>query len=349
MEEADVSSMVSNAKTNGQSEPSYSHTSNHASRPNKRSRHDKKGVVLGRFKGVVPHNNGSWGAQIYANHQRIWLGTFRSDKEAATAYDSAAIKLRSGDSPRNFPWTEESTLELDFQNRYSTDAVLRMIRDGSYPSRLADFLQIIQKKKITIESRARRNESFPCILLFQKELTPSDVGSLNRLVIPKKYALKYFPGYIENEELFLKQQEEAGDMELVFYDKEMRIWKFRYSYWKSSQSFVLTRGWIKFVKENKLKPRDVIAFYSCRDKNGRSFIMIDPKNHSVEQGSINKTGILELESAIKDDVKVDLDLKLGKNSSCRMDLAHEDVEELELPCKVEKKEFRLFGVQIIVE
>ncbi|KAF2555292.1 hypothetical protein F2Q68_00015958 [Brassica cretica] len=55
----------------------------------------------------------------------------------------------------------------------------------------------------------------------------------------------------------------------------MRQWKFRYCYWTSSQSFVFTSGWKRFVKEKNLKERDVIVFYRC-DLVGQSnnFLMI---------------------------------------------------------------------------
>ncbi|XP_060959469.1 ethylene-responsive transcription factor CRF2-like [Cannabis sativa] len=85
------------------------------------------GSPLGKFKGVVPQQNGNWGAQIYANHQRIWLGTFKSEKAAAMAYDSATIKLQNGDINRNFPWTNITLHEPDFQSHYTVEAVLNMM------------------------------------------------------------------------------------------------------------------------------------------------------------------------------------------------------------------------------
>uniref|UniRef100_A0A5B7CG69 AP2/ERF domain-containing protein n=1 Tax=Davidia involucrata TaxID=16924 RepID=A0A5B7CG69_DAVIN len=57
---------------------------------------------------------------IYANHQRIWLATFKSEKEAAMACDSAG---RSGDSHTNFPWTDITIQEPNFQSQFSTEAV----------------------------------------------------------------------------------------------------------------------------------------------------------------------------------------------------------------------------------
>ena len=56
-----------------------------------------------QLTGVVPQRNGNWGVQIYANHKRIWPGTFKSEKEATLAYGRASIKLKGKDSPRNLP------------------------------------------------------------------------------------------------------------------------------------------------------------------------------------------------------------------------------------------------------
>eukprot|EP00250_Pteridium_aquilinum_P028829 c37919_g1_i1 orf=2-427(+) len=38
------------------------------------------------------------------------------------------------------------------------------------------------------------------------------------------------------------------------------MWRFRYSYWASSQSYVFTKGWSAFVKEKKLKAGDIVSF-----------------------------------------------------------------------------------------
>ncbi|KAH8504776.1 hypothetical protein H0E87_012134 [Populus deltoides] len=87
--------------------------------------------------------------------------------------------------------------------------------------------------------------------MFEKPLTPSDVGKLNRLVIPKQHAEKYFPlsGDSMDKGLLLSFEDESG-----------RYWKFRYSYWNSSQSYVLTKGWSRYVKEKQLDAGDVVLF-----------------------------------------------------------------------------------------
>ncbi|KAL1565308.1 AP2/ERF and B3 domain-containing transcription factor-like protein [Salvia divinorum] len=247
-----------------------------------------------RFKGVVPQQTGHWGAQIYANHQRIWLGTFKSEESAAMAYDSAAIKLRSGDSHRNFPQTGLTALESKFQSRLSTDAVLNMIRDGSYSTKFTDFLTSQKQEdaelglgfelelglRLGLDSSSN-DGGFSSTLLFQKELTPSDVGKLNRLVIPKRYAVKYFPGVPGEEQV-----------QLEFYDKTMRLWKFRYCYWKSSQSFVFTRGWNRFVKAKGLRSNDSIAFHLYESRKGRAgrrtFIVIDVAEKDGDFGEVEE-------------------------------------------------------------
>ncbi|KAJ7563817.1 hypothetical protein O6H91_03G126800 [Diphasiastrum complanatum] len=89
--------------------------------------------------------------------------------------------------------------------------------------------------------------------LFYKIVTPSDVGKLNRLVIPKQHAECYFP---------LDPSHRKRGLLLCFRDHIAtgKLWWFRYSYWSSSQSYVLTKGWIRFVKEKKLQAGDIISF-----------------------------------------------------------------------------------------
>jgi hypothetical protein len=89
--------------------------------------------------------------------------------------------------------------------------------------------------------------------LFEKPLTPSDVGKLNRLVIPKQHAERYFPLAGGEKGLLLSFEDEAG-----------KPWRFRYSYWTSSQSYVLTKGWSRYVKEKRLDAGDVVRFERVR-------------------------------------------------------------------------------------
>ncbi|XP_050369383.1 AP2/ERF and B3 domain-containing transcription factor At1g50680-like [Argentina anserina] len=351
MEDETSSSMVnSGALRNNNSvavlgETSDSNDTNFEIHPNKRLKHETD-ASSARFKGVVPQQNGHWGAQIYANHQRIWLGTFKSENEAAMAYDSAAIKLRKGnDSHRNFPWTNLTIQEPDFQNHLTTEEVIKMIRDGSYPSKFSAFVRSQTQsqseevgKGTPNQIRLRGNGQVLCRQLFQKELTPSDVGKLNRLVIPKKFAVKYFPCICETAE-----ENGVDDVELVFYDKTKRAWKFRYCYWKSSQSFVFTRGWNRFVKENNLKANDVITFYSCetaelvRVESGEvttTFSLIDVVHSEGE----NKKCLVEEEEK--------LELNLGGTSSYRLQEGKRKQGEDYKASMVEEKEVRLFGVNI---
>ncbi|WOK92750.1 B3 domain-containing protein [Canna indica] len=101
--------------------------------------------------------------------------------------------------------------------------------------------------------------------MFDKVVTPSDVGKLNRLVIPKQYAEKYFP---------LDPLSADKGIQLCFEDRHGKLWQFRYSYWNSSKSYVMTKGWSRFVKEKQLGSGDTVSFSraACQVGHGRLFI-----------------------------------------------------------------------------
>ncbi|KAJ4973304.1 hypothetical protein NE237_006478 [Protea cynaroides] len=344
--------MISGAGMNANAEGSESNSSKTPCPRNNNATSD-----MG-FKGVVLQQNGNWGAQIYANHQRIWLGTFKSEKEAAMAYDSAAIKLRSGDSHRNFPWTNLTIQEPNFQDLHTADSVLNMIKDGSYQSKFTDFLRSRRSLEMGNDTgfhhtvKGGQGGGILCQQLFQKELTPSDVGKLNRLVIPKKHAIKYFP---QVSEVSLEEDEEGSgvdDIQLIFFDRWMKSWMFRYCYWKSSQSFVFTRGWNRFVKEKELKAKDVVTFYRCErreaSKEERTFCMIDVGYNRRDSSSSWADGPFGLEMELK--------LGLGQNFECGPDQEEEKVvmevptspapQPIPPPRQSDAKGIRIFGVQI---
>nr|GEY77240.1 AP2/ERF and B3 domain-containing transcription factor At1g50680-like [Tanacetum cinerariifolium] len=202
--------------------------------------------IIKKHKDVVPQQNGHWGAQLYTNNQRIWIGTFKTKKDAAMAYDRASIKLRSYDSPRNFPWSQTTDLEAKFQSHLNMEVILKMIKDETYESKFNNFLKEKTGKEKDDDLSVQNNCANFCRLLFENKLTPSDVGKLNRLVIAKKFVVAYFPPVPDNDhsEGFVNDE-----VILPFYDVDNKLWKFRYCYWKSSKSFVFTRGWNQFVKE----------------------------------------------------------------------------------------------------
>ncbi|KAJ6797406.1 B3 domain-containing protein [Iris pallida] len=100
--------------------------------------------------------------------------------------------------------------------------------------------------------------------MFEKVVTPSDVGKLNRLVIPKQHAERYFP-------LDPASNEKGGLLLSFEEDRTGRPWRFRYSYWNSSQSYVMTKGWSRFVKDKRLDAGDTVTF-SRSASTGRLFI-----------------------------------------------------------------------------
>ncbi|XP_057801380.1 LOW QUALITY PROTEIN: B3 domain-containing protein Os03g0120900-like, partial [Salvia miltiorrhiza] len=62
---------------------------------------------------------------------------------------------------------------------------------------------------------------------------------------------------------------------LNFKDRNGKPWRFRYSYWNSSQSYVMTKGWSHFVKEKKLDAGDIVSFQRGVGELAKDRLFID--------------------------------------------------------------------------
>ncbi|XVE77355.1 hypothetical protein DITRI_Ditri13aG0055800 [Diplodiscus trichospermus] len=163
------------------------------------------------------------------HHQNLWLGTL----------DSRDFKTH--ESAINFDKKLE-LMDLSLGNNSNEEPNTGSFRSG-------DSSRSIEKEH-----------------MFDKVVTPSDVGKLNRLVIPKQHAEKYFP---------LDSSSNEKGLLLNFEDRNGKSWRFRYSYWNSSQSYVMTKGWSRFVKEKKLDAGDIVSFHRGVGESGKDRLYID--------------------------------------------------------------------------
>ncbi|XP_068635187.1 B3 domain-containing transcription factor NGA1-like [Aristolochia californica] len=186
-----------------------------------------------QYKGATPQPHGRWNGQIFDEHQRLWnMGTFDFRDDAAKT--------------------------LGFANYSQFDAMDTTTGPQSHRGD-AD------------EDEAANGGGFRGVErehMFDKVVTPSDVGKLNRLVIPKQHAEKYFP---------LDSSANEKGLLLSFEDRIGKPWRFRYSYWNSSQSYVMTKGWSRFVKEKKLDAGDIVSFERGVGDLGKDHLYIDWK------------------------------------------------------------------------
>ncbi|XP_022743595.1 B3 domain-containing protein At2g36080-like [Durio zibethinus] len=184
-------------------------------------------------KPLIPLENSSWTSHFYP-HQS-WLNSYNNPRDHP---HHPSMFFPSNHPSHDFNLNQEEDEELDDQtSTYNTENPNQNLHENPLG-----------------------HEREP---MFEKPLTPSDVGKLNRLVIPKQHAEKYFPlgGDSGDKGLLLSFEDESG-----------KCWRFRYSYWNSSQSYVLTKGWSKYVKEKQLDAGDIILFERHRTYSDRLFI-----------------------------------------------------------------------------
>ncbi|KAJ8633775.1 hypothetical protein MRB53_027111 [Persea americana] len=116
-------------------------------------------------------------------------------------------------------------------------------------------------------SVVRETEENGLRFLMQKELRNSDVGSLGRIVLPKKGAEAHLPVLTVKEGILISME----DMETF------QVWNFKYRFWPNNKSrmYVLENTG-EFVKAHNLRLGDFVMFY--RDDHRQKYFIRAKKN-----------------------------------------------------------------------
>ncbi|KAF3335358.1 putative B3 domain-containing protein [Carex littledalei] len=108
--------------------------------------------------------------------------------------------------------------------------------------------QIFSQSQNLINQRSSHEE---IVIVMQKELTKSDVGSIGRIVIPKD-AEANFPPLFEREGIMLRMD----DMAVPF------TWEFKYRFWPNNKSrMYILENTGEFVKKHGLQAGDYLSIH----------------------------------------------------------------------------------------
>ncbi|XP_043715674.1 B3 domain-containing protein Os03g0120900-like [Telopea speciosissima] len=258
-DEEDQEEMIGDVARN----PMFSSCSSSSSSPSPSSNYSQY------HKGLIPQQNLRWGSQAYDKqlkqqqqqqhqqhqHHRVWLGTFENEEEVLGSTEAEAEAAQREQDPSFSPRLDLMDLSSHHTQSSNSDA---------------DAGDAAASASAGCGDGSSRPGGGRCFIerehMFDKVVTPSDVGKLNRLVIPKQHAEKYFP---------LDSTINEKGLLLSFEDRNGKPWRFRYSYWNSSQSYVMTKGWSRFVKEKKLDAGDIVSFERGVGDLGKDHLFID--------------------------------------------------------------------------
>lgn len=234
-----------------------------------------------RYRGVVAQQSGKWGAQIYKKDERIWLGTFCTEVEAAETYDLAARCLHGTHAVTNFNLSLQSDMdaeaEIQFFKSHTTTDILSMLRRHTY----REELKRSRHMQCNDSGKVMPNTQRPRQLLFFKVVSAGDIGPQNRLLIRRQHAQKHFP-------LFRNSSGTAGHRGVMinFEDEKGKIWRFRYAYWSSSGNHVLNGGWAEFAKEKGLTPGDMVRFWRVTNEIGDDVHLFIDCHHTERTATV---------------------------------------------------------------
>ena len=215
---------------------------------------------------------GSSGREGFSEEEQMGKGKLPFSYSSSTSPSSSSSQHKTQRAPRrNSPWEQQPHQIYDSHHQMSTKWLGNRYepeedKEATVTATASEADSKREDSDSTLELRSTACANIEKEHMFDKVVTPSDVGKLNRLVIPKQHAEKYFP---------LDSSTKEKGLMLNFEDRNGKPWRFRYSYWNSSQSYVMTKGWSRFVKDKKLDAGDIVSFQRILGELGKDHLFID--------------------------------------------------------------------------
>ncbi|KAG2709931.1 hypothetical protein I3843_04G002000 [Carya illinoinensis] len=129
--------------------------------------------------------------------------------------------------------------------------------------------------------------------LFEKELKNSDVGSLRRMILPKKAAEAHLPVLESKEGIFISMDDLDG----------LHVWSFKYRYWPNNNSrmYVLENTG-DFVNMHGLQLGDYIMIY--QDDQNQNYVIRAKKASDDDQDHVFADHITSRKNGVNDNYMV---------------------------------------------